>query len=60
MDHKKTGEELFADAAKRQGLPASIEDPTIADRVALLILAAETHLSRPVAGKTPRADRRQK
>lgn len=30
--------QLFAEAAARQGLPAQLEDPVAADRVALLLL----------------------
>lgn len=36
-----TGAQLFEEAAARQGLPAQLEDPAAADRVALLILAQE-------------------
>jgi hypothetical protein len=32
---------LFAEAAARQGLPETLEDPSAADRVALLILSKE-------------------
>jgi hypothetical protein len=31
----------FAEAAARQGLPETLEDPSAADRVALLILSKE-------------------
>lgn len=33
-----TGEELFAQAAAEAGLPAQLEDPVAADRVAQLLM----------------------